>query len=168
MHRSSMSQGLRVLSLVLVVAVAAAATVYFSAASARADGIDAGAKALAKLDDEWARAAAAKDIERIASYYADDAIAYPPNEPAAVGRDAARKVWATMLSVPGFTISWKTTHAGMATSGDLGFTAGTYEAASQGADGKKVTASGKYVCTWRKGSDGSWKAIHDIWNADAK
>ena len=27
---------------------------------------------------------------------------------------------------------------------------------------------GKYVCTWKKQKGGTWKAIHDIWNTDAK
>ena len=31
-----------------------------------------------------------------------------------------------------------------------------------------VHEKGKYVCTWRKEKDGTWKAIHDIWNTDAK
>jgi ketosteroid isomerase-like protein len=35
-------------------------------------------------------------------------------------------------------------------SGDLGFTAGTYEDSFKGPDGKLVTEKGKYVSTWRK------------------
>ncbi len=53
-------------------------------------------------------------------------------------------------------------------SGDLGLTAGTYEASFKGPDGRQVSEKGKYVCTWRKQKGGTWKAIHDIWNADAK
>jgi ketosteroid isomerase-like protein len=128
--------------------------------------MDAKAGALVKLDDEWAKAAAARDVERVASFYAEDAIAYPPNEPAAVGRAAAKKVWANYLSDPTFAISWKTTHAQV--TGDLGFTAGTYEDSFKGPDGKTVNETGKYVCVWKKQKDGSWKAIHDIWNSDSK
>jgi ketosteroid isomerase-like protein len=29
-------------------------------------------------------------------------------------------------------------------------------------------ATGKYVCIWAKQADGTWKAIHDIWNTDSK
>jgi ketosteroid isomerase-like protein len=56
----------------------------------------------------------------------------------------------------------------VSTSGDLGFTAGTYEDSFKGPDGKLVNEKGKYVCTWRKEKDGTWKAIHDIWNTDSK
>ena len=129
-------------------------------------GMSAEAKALAKLDDDWSSAAATKDAERVASFYAEDALAYPPNEPVAVGRAAAKKVWAAYFAEPTFTISWKTTHAEV--NGDLGFTSGTYEDSFKGADGKMVQEKGKYLCVWKKQKDGSWKAIHDMWNADTK
>ena len=128
--------------------------------------IDANAKALAKLDDDWSNAAAAKDLEKVASFYAEDAIAYPPNEPMAVGKVAAKKIWAGYFSDPTFKISWKPAHAEV--SGELGYTTGTYEDSFKGPDGKLVTEKGKYVCIWKKDKGGSWKAIHDIWNADAK
>jgi ketosteroid isomerase-like protein len=126
------------------------------------------AKTLARLDEEWSKAAATKDAERVASYYAEDATAYPPSEPIVVGKTAAKKVWASYFAIPGFSISWKTTHAEVTRSGDLGFTSGTYQASSKGADGKLATENGKYVCIWKKQANGSWKAIHDIWNTDSK
>ncbi|HEY7369212.1 MAG TPA: nuclear transport factor 2 family protein, partial [Thermoanaerobaculia bacterium] len=69
------------------------------------------AKVLAKLDDEWSTAAVARDVDRVASFYAEDAIAYPPGEPVAVGKAAAKKVWAAYFSDPSFSISWKTLRA---------------------------------------------------------
>jgi uncharacterized protein (TIGR02246 family) len=154
----------------LIYAVAAACTcaVLFSAFPIFAADMDANAKALVKLDDDWSKAAAARDVEKVASYYADDAVAYPPNEPAANGREAAKKIWAAYFAEPTFKISWKATHAEVAKDGDLGFTAGTYEDSFKGSDGKMVSEKGKYVCMWKKQKDGSWKAIHDIWNSDAK
>jgi ketosteroid isomerase-like protein len=143
-------------------------TVLFSGSSAFAADMDAQAKVLVKLDDEWSAAAAKKDVDLVVSYYAEDAIAYPPNEPAAIGRAAARKVWAAYLADPTFTISWKSVHAEVSTSGELGYTTGTYEDSFKGPDGKLVTEKGKYLCTWKKGKDGKWKAIHDMWNSDAK
>ena len=157
----------RVQGLVFVVAAAGAFAVLFSGIAAFAH-VDANAKALAKLDDDWSKAAATRDADRVASFYAEDAIAYPPNEPGAIGRPAAKKVWAAYFADPTYSISWKTVHAEVAKSGDLGFTAGMYEDSFKGPDGKMVHGKGKYVCTWRKEKDGTWKAIHDIWNTDAK
>jgi ketosteroid isomerase-like protein len=149
-----------------LLAVGGALVVLLSLSLALAADMDAGGKALAKLDDAWSGAAATKDADRVASFYAEDAIAYPPDEPAAVGRAAAKKVWAAYFALPGFTISWKTTHAEV--SGELGYTTGTYEDSFKEPDGTAVTDKGKYVCVWRKQKDGTWKAIHDSWNTDAK
>jgi len=139
-----------------------------SARSVTVTDVGADAKLLAKLDDDWSKVAATKDADKVAAFYADDAVAYPPNEPVANGREAAKKVWATYLGLPDFAISWKTVHAEVAASGDIGFTAGTYELSFKGPDGKKVAEKGKYLCTWKKQKDGNWKAVHDMWNSDAK
>ena len=81
---------------------------------------------------------------------------------------AATKVWASYFAEPTFSISWKTLHAEVAKSGDLGYTAGTYEASYKGPDGKQISEKGKYLCAWELQKDGSWKAIHDMWNTDAR
>ena len=133
---------------------------------ALAADMDAGAKALAKLDDDWSKAAAARDADRVAAFYAADAIAYPPNAPAAVGRPAAKKVWTAYFADPTFAISWKTTSAEV--NGDIGYTAGAYEDSFKGPDGKTVIEKGKYLCVWKKQKDGTWKAVHDMWNTDFK
>lgn len=148
--------------------VLGAAAVLLSATRAPAIDQAADAKMLTKLDDDWSKSAATKDATKVAAFYAEDAIAYPPDEPLVSGRAAAQKVWATYFAVPEFSISWKTTHADVATSGDLGFTSGTYEDSFKGPDGKTVKEAGKYVCVWKKQKDGSWKAAHDIWNSDKK
>jgi uncharacterized protein (TIGR02246 family) len=129
---------------------------------------DAMAKALAQLDDDWSDAAATKDAERVASFYADDAIAYPPNEPVAIGRAAAKRVWAAYFADKTFSISWKTDRAEVSKNGDIGFTAGSYQASYAGPDGNLVNEKGKYLCTWKRQKDGRWKATHDMWNADAR
>jgi ketosteroid isomerase-like protein len=156
-----MKLSLRAAALAVLATMCVAAAASFAASEDKA-------KVLIKLDDEWSAAAATKSADSVATYYAEDAIAYPPNEPVAVGREAAKKVWAAYFAVPEFAISWKTVHAEVSKSGDLGFTSGAYEASFKGADGKTVSEKGKYLCTWKKQKDGSWRAIHDMWNADAK
>ena len=162
------SMGKCLLGLVLVLGAAGAFTAILSPGPALAGDMDESAKALVKLDDDWCKAAATKDLDRVSSFYAEDAIVYPPNEPVSIGRAAARKVWASLFADATFSISWKSVHAEVSKSGELGFTAGTYEDSFKGPDGKPVTEKGKYVCAWKKQSDGTWKAIHDIWNSDSK
>jgi ketosteroid isomerase-like protein len=122
-------------------------------------------KALIAVDDAWSNAAVAKNVDAVASFYAEDGIAYPPNEPVAVGRAAARKMWAAYFADRSFQISWKTTKAGIANS--TGWTAGTYEASFKGPDGKTVVENGKYLTVWRR-ENGVWRAVHDMWNTNAK
>jgi ketosteroid isomerase-like protein len=107
-------------------------------------------------------------VDSVASFYAAEAIAYPPNAPVAVGKAAAQRVWADYFADSTFAISWKTEHAGGSKGGDLGFTTGTYEDSFMGPDGKRVVEKGKYVCIWARQADGTWKAIHDTWNTDSK
>jgi len=149
-------------------AVGASLAILVSASHATAADMDANAKVLVKLDDDWSAAAATRDVGRVASFYADDALAYPPNAPLSIGKAAAQAVWASYFADSTFAISWKTTHAEISKGGDLGFTSGTYEDSYMGPDGSKVEETGKYLCVWKKQKDGAWKAIHDMWNSDTK
>lgn len=169
MNRFSMGKRRSTLVSVLAragVAVGFLSVLMFGVAANALDDMSAEAKALAKRDDDWSAAAATRDAKRVASFYADNAIAYPPNEPIAIGRAAAEKVWAAYFADPTYKISWKTTHADV--TGALGYTTGTYEDSFKGPDGKSVGGKGKYVCVWRKQGDGTWKAVHDMWNTDSK
>jgi ketosteroid isomerase-like protein len=158
----------RLRSLTTIVAAAVSFSVFVQSSSALAGDMDAQAKALEKLDADWSKSAVAKDVDRLASFYVEDAFVYPPNSPLALGRAAARKVWASYFSDPSFSISWKTAHASVSKSGEMGFTAGTYEDSYKGGDGKMVSEKGKYVTVWEKQKDGTWKAVHDIWNSDSR
>lgn len=161
---SAVSQRLGIRALLAVASLLGAG---FAGACQPAADTSAIAQELTRLDDEWAKAAAIKNVDSVASFYAEDAIAYPPNAPMAVGKAAAREVWASYFADSTFSISWKTLHAGGSKGGDLGFTTGTYEDSYLGPDGRRVTEQGKYVCIWAKQPDGSWKAIHDTWNTDS-
>jgi len=152
-------------------ALAAAAGVLLSPACATAPApVDTAALAaqLTQLDDAWSKAAATRNADSVASFYAPDAVAYPPNMPVAVGQAAAKAVWAVGLADSTYAISWTTTTARVAASGDMGFTAGTYQESYRGADGTPVTLTGKYLCVWARQADGSWKATNDMWNTDSK
>ena len=115
---------------------------------------------LLALDREWSQTT--KDTDKFLSYFAPDASAYPQGMPVATGAAAIREAFTKMSSMPGFSIAWTPTKAEVSTTGDLGYTAGTYEMTMTGASEK-----GKYVTVWKKQSGGEWKATEDIFNADA-
>lgn len=123
-------------------------------------------QALRDLDAQWAKAAAAKDVEQTIAYYSDDAIVLPPNATSAATKEAIRNTWKDLLASPGLAISWKTTKVEVARSGDIAYTTGTYELTMNDASGKPVPDHGKYVEVWKKQADGKWKVSVDIWNSD--
>jgi uncharacterized protein (TIGR02246 family) len=122
--------------------------------------------ALRKLDDEWSKAAGAKDLEKTVSFYTDDAMVLPPNSPVLQGKEAIRAMWKGMFAVPGFGGGWKANKVEVAKSGDLGWTTGPYEINEIDASGKPMTDKGKYLAVWKKQADGSWKCVADMFNTD--
>jgi len=123
-------------------------------------------QALRDADAAWSKAAGSKDLDKIVSYYSDDATVLAPNASAATTKEAIRKIWQDMLATPGFVISCKETKVEVAKSGDLGFVSGTYEVTMNDASGKPVNDHGKYVEVWEKKADGKWKCGTDTWNSD--
>jgi ketosteroid isomerase-like protein len=121
---------------------------------------------LRDLDAQWAKAAAAKDVEQTIAYYSDDAIVLPPNATTAATKEAIRNAWKDMLASPGFVITWKPTRVQLAKSGDMGWVSGTYELAMNDASGKPINDLGKYLEVWEKQTDGNWKCRADMWNSD--
>jgi ketosteroid isomerase-like protein len=115
---------------------------------------------------EWAKAAAAKDLEKTLSYYADDASMFPPDMPIVTGADARRKTWTALLAPPELVFSNAATKVEAARSGDLAYETGTFEESFKDASGQPVRVVGKYVVVWKKQKDGKWKAVIDIFNTD--
>lgn len=126
------------------------------------------ASGLVALDEQWSAAAVKRDVPKVGSFYSEDAVVFPPGEPVVHGRAAAQKVWGELLSDPSFSISWTANDSGLSNSGDMGFTSGTYVANFKSPDGQPGKEVGKFLCIWKKQSDGSWKAVRDMWNADAR
>ena len=124
------------------------------------------AAAVQKADADWSAAARAKQADAWLAFYADDAVALPPNAEMATNKDAIRKAITDLLALPGLSVSWQTTKAEAARSGDLAYTYGTYELTSNDAAGRPTTDHGKYSEVWKKQSDGSWKCIVDMWSSD--
>jgi ketosteroid isomerase-like protein len=57
--------------------------------------------ALFRLDEAWAQAAAAKDVEAILSYWSDDAQVIPPGQPPVIGKEALRRYVSGIAQYPG-------------------------------------------------------------------
>src|SRR5262245_43247555 len=61
---------------------------------------------------------------------------------------------------PGIKLSWEPTRAGVARSGDLGYTTGPYRIEPAEPGGAPLL--GYFVTIWRRQSNGRWKALLDV------
>jgi ketosteroid isomerase-like protein len=126
---------------------------------------EAEAAALLKRDAEWAEAASTgKDVERILSFWGDDALVLPPGQPLVEGKEAIRAFVAQSLKIPGFKIHWVSEKISFSPDGQLAYMRGTNETTLTGPDGKLMTVRGRGITVWRRDPDGQWRCIIDIWN----
>ena len=122
--------------------------------------------AILHADSAWSKASEAKSAEGWLSYYSDDAIMMPPNEKVCIDKASRETSVKNMFAVPGMSLAFQTTKAEASHSGDLGYAVGVYQWSSKDEKGNDYHETGKYSETWKKQSDGSWKCVADIWNAD--
>ena len=131
------------------------------------DTHDADVQSLKDAEAAWAKAVAAKDFEKGVSYYADDASLLIANAPAINGKDAIRVAMKPMYDDPNFALAFQASRVEVAKSADLGYTQGTYTLTITDPKTKKpVTDKGKYLTTYKKQADGTWKAVGDMVSSD--
>ena len=127
------------------------------------DTREADIKALKDLEIRWVADYAAKDLDRVSSNYAEDAVLMSSGMPASAGKDAIRKTLKEMLADPAFSLKFQTAKVEVSKGSDTGFTQGTYMLTMTEPNSKKVINDhGSYVTTYRKQADGAWKAVADI------
>lgn len=116
--------------------------------------------ALNKLAAAFEAAFNAKDAAKVASFYAEDAVAMPPNRPMVKGRSAIEaELKADMQKQP---VTLKLSPFESAITGDRAYEAGT--AAITLPDGRKLDE--KYLVMYKRVGN-EWKIAYDIWNSDA-
>ena len=129
-------------------------------------GIAAESASIRSEADAWFKAIAAKDLEKTLSFYTSDAQYLSAGRPAATTPDERRKLWVEDYATPGFSSDEVTTQIEVAGSKDLAYQRGTYVSGMQNAQGQMTKSAGKFLVVWKKQSDGKWKAIIDMDNAD--
>lgn len=121
---------------------------------------------LLKRDAEWAVAASeGRDLERVLSYWTDDAIVLPPGLPAVIGKAALREYVQASMHMPGFRITWMSTDVTFSPDRNLAYMFGTNLIEMNAPDGMLLRIDGRAVTIWRKEADGQWRCAVDIWNA---
>lgn len=127
------------------------------------DTHDADVKAINDSEDQWNKDYAAKDLEKIAAHYADDAVLMAPGMDAMQGKQVIHDGMQEMLKDPAMMLQFKSSRVEVAKSGDVGYSLGTYQmTVTDPKTHKPIHDHGGYVTTYRKQADGAWKAEADI------
>ena len=158
-----MSPARAVLSLLAVVVscLIAGCVQHFEQSQPLPDTRTADAAAIQKLDNDWFKAAAAKDLDTCASYYLNDAVIFSPGVPAVVGKDNIRKFLQAMVNAPNMKLTFLGSTVDVARSGDLAVDHGTVQVTTTDKKGKTTTQTSQAVLVWKKQPDGSWKVAAD-------
>ena len=119
--------------------------------------------ALMKLSRDWSAKITTSPIDDWIDFWAEDAVMMPPGLPPLRGKAAIRQYVETAGKLPGFQIRWEPESVCVSQSGDLAYMIERNVTTFNDAQGKPVTSHGKVVTDWRKGSDGSWRNIVDMW-----
>ncbi len=100
----------------------------------------------------------AEGLDGWLGWFAPDAVALTPTGERVTGADALR----THYGVDGFPppgFRWEPQSAGLADSGDLGYTIGTWELQPPGDDA--AVPSGRYLSIWKRQPDGEYRVLVD-------
>lgn len=122
---------------------------------------------LLRRDAEWAKVASeGREVERILSYWTEDAVVIAPGLPAVVGKAALRQYVEGSMQIPGFKITWTSTDVTLSPDGQLAYMFSRNAVTMNAPDGTPGTTEGRAVTIWRLESDGEWRCAVDIWNAE--
>jgi len=122
---------------------------------------------LLRQDAEWADlASAGKDVEKIVSYWSDDAILIFPGQPVLEGKPAIRAYVEASLKMPGFKIHWVSEKPVFSPDGKLAYMRGTDELTVPGPNGTTTMLHLRGISVWRQDADRQWRCVVDISNEE--
>ena len=114
---------------------------------------------MVQTEQAFSRMAAEKNTrDAFMAFIADDGVLFRPGA-------VNGKKWMLEHSVPPSDkhplLAWQPSFAGMAASGDLGFTTGPWESRDDRND-SNPSGYGHFVTVWKKQPDGTWKFVVDL------
>jgi ketosteroid isomerase-like protein len=128
-------------------------------------GDAAASKAIQAADSAQGAALIRGDTAGAAAYYADDAIVMAPNDNIAKGHDAIVKAIGNIFAAGKIT-AFSTHREDLLVTGEYAIETLSYAMTIQPKTGKPMSDKGKGLTVFKKQSDGSYKAIRDIFNSD--
>jgi ketosteroid isomerase-like protein len=120
---------------------------------------------LLQRDAEWSQAASeGKDLEKILSFWSDDAQVFEPGQPVYQGKAAIRKYVSDSLNTPGFKIYWVSKDPVFSPDGKMAYMSGVDEITVPDPKGGLTTMHTRGISIWRRDPDGEWHCTIDIAN----
>jgi ketosteroid isomerase-like protein len=122
---------------------------------------------LLRRDAEWSDlATAGKDVEKVVSYWSDDAVLIFPGQPVLEGKVAIRAYVTASFNTPGFKIHWVSQKPVFSPDGKFAYMRGTDEATIPGPNGGTMTVHSRGISIWRFDPDKQWRCVVDISNEE--
>lgn len=112
------------------------------------------------------QAAQDRDLDRLTGCFTDDAATLAPKEPAARGKDEARRFWSLRLANPGYHFRWQSGRIEAGNAGEMAYETGTYEMDLADQVGRPATTQGKFLIVWKRMRAGQWKIAACTLSAD--
>ncbi|MGA8872067.1 MAG: nuclear transport factor 2 family protein [Candidatus Acidiferrales bacterium] len=110
-------------------------------------------------------ASASKDYDKFFAFYDRDASVFAPDAPVVTGLPSIETTLKAAFADPNFSIDIQIAKVEVSRASDYGYAQGTFTQKATNPKTKKVEArEGKWVTVFKKETDGSWKAVSDIFN----
>jgi uncharacterized protein (TIGR02246 family) len=120
--------------------------------------------AIRALDAQWSKAATAKNMDKVMTFYATDGSVIWPDQPPAKGHPAIRASWeAIFKAAPGMYLDFKPVLIDV--SGEMASDFGVVHF-KKNAKPNDVDNTAKYLVVWKR-ERGTWKVLYDCWNWNA-
>jgi ketosteroid isomerase-like protein len=120
---------------------------------------------LTQRDADWSSASfEGKDIDRIVSFWSDDAHVLQPGLPPIDGKTAIRAFVTASLKIPGFKIHWVSEKPVFSPDGKMAYIMSAVETTAPGTNGTLASTHGRSVTVWRRDADDVWRCVVDISN----
>lgn len=118
---------------------------------------------LLQRDAEWADlASAGKDVDKVVSYWTDDAVLMQSGQPTVEGKEALRKFVAASFAAPGFKIHWVSQKPTFSPDGQMAYMRSTTEMTVPGPKGAPTNVHVQGYTVWRVDTDGQWRCVVDF------
>lgn len=128
--------------------------------------VQADIQAIKDVTDQWQIAINAGDLDTLMSFYSENAVKIPPNEPAVVGKEAIRSGYQKLFEKNVRQENHSVTD--IKVSGDLAVTNTAWTLLNNPErDEGSSKIKGNWVRIFGKQTDGSWKIIYMIWSDES-